>query len=378
MKWGSSDAGLFGEAVGRFDPARLTQARRLAGETKKRVAEALGVSAVAVGQWELGAQPRPDHIEALAELFDLPPSFFVGGRAYARLDASKTHFRSLRKTPAKERERAVAFTEQVWEVAHALEQRIELPPVDLPGFSAGESVPVATDPEQAARALRRHWGLPPGRVPRLVRLLERHGIIVTMAEFVGVKTATVDAFSTSHLPRPVIVLTPDRADDVYRHRFTAAHELGHLILHGDVEPGDGVQEREADRFAAEFLTPRSEIVPLLPVRVDFNRLSVLSLEWGVGVDSLIYRAHETQNISEAAYRRAFQKLAQLRKIGLFDPQPVSNFPGEKPQLLIQAYELAQTTGLTVTKLASELRIRPNRVRTLLGMPDDRPVLTLVE
>jgi hypothetical protein len=34
------------------------------------------------------------------------------------------------------------------------------------------------------------------------------------------------------------VLTPDRADDVYRHRFTAAHELGHLLLHSDTAPGD--------------------------------------------------------------------------------------------------------------------------------------------
>ncbi len=44
-----------------FEPARLTQARHLAGMTKTAVAEALGVSAVAVGQWEAGTHPpRPD------------------------------------------------------------------------------------------------------------------------------------------------------------------------------------------------------------------------------------------------------------------------------------------------------------------------------
>lgn len=377
MNWSDQDPTLFGDEVGRFDAARLTQARRIAGESKKEVGEALGVSAVAISQWESGAWPRPDHIQRLAEHFDLPTAYFIGGRAYARLDASKTHFRSLRKTPAKERDRAVAFTEQIWEVAHALEQHIELPPVDLPGFSGGESVAHYNSPEDAARGLRRAWGLPAGPIPRLVRVLERHGIIVTLAAFAGDKTATVDAFSTSHLPRPVVVLTPDRADDVYRHRFTAAHELGHLVLHGDVEPGDSLQEKEADRFAAEFLMPRDEVTPRLPARVDFNRLSALSLEWGVGVDSLVYRAHETHNISEAAYRRAFQRLAHLRKLGLFDPQPVDNFPGEQPQLLRQAFDLAQTTGLTITKLANELKIRPARVRILLGMPDDRPTLTLL-
>lgn len=37
-----------------FDPARLTQARRLAEMTKKDVANALGVTPAAVGQYETG------------------------------------------------------------------------------------------------------------------------------------------------------------------------------------------------------------------------------------------------------------------------------------------------------------------------------------
>ncbi|WP_267884308.1 ImmA/IrrE family metallo-endopeptidase, partial [Streptomyces sp. NRRL F-5555] len=53
---------------------------------------------------------------------------------------------------------------------------------------------------------------------------------------------SVDAFSISRFPRPLIVLTPNRTDDVYRHRFSAAHELGHLVLHGDASPGDIAQE----------------------------------------------------------------------------------------------------------------------------------------
>ncbi|MFD4571562.1 ImmA/IrrE family metallo-endopeptidase [Streptomyces sp. NPDC058417] len=61
--------------------------------------------------------------------------------------------------------------------------------------------------------------------------------------------ATVDAFST-RAARPLVVLTANRADDLYRHRFTAAHELGHLVLHGDTT-GDSRQEKEADTFAAE-------------------------------------------------------------------------------------------------------------------------------
>ena len=84
-----------------------------------------------------------------------------------------------------------------------------------------------------------------------------NGIVVALLPFAATdEAARVDAFSTSRLSRPLVILTPDRANDVYRHRFTAAQELGHLLLHNDINPGDIDQEREADRFAAELLTPR--------------------------------------------------------------------------------------------------------------------------
>lgn len=363
-----------------FDPARLLQARRLAGLTKRAVAELAGVSAVAVGQWEAGAHPpRPNHVRALALGLDVEPAFLASGRPYARLDSAAAHFRSLRKTPAIQRAKAIAFVEQVWELAHALEQRVQLPPVDLPGFSAGEidTSDISRDPRQAARDLRQAWGVPPGRIPRLVRLLEQRGVVVTLAQFAESATATVDAFSTSDLPRPVVVLTPDRADDVFRHRFTAAHELGHLVLHADVEPGDPVQEKEADIFAAELLTPAHEITPLLPERMDLHALDRLGREWGVSVESLIYRCREVGTISESTYRRAFQRLNQLRKLGLFQRESVVSYPGEIPALLSKAFELAATDGLSETSLARELKISPRRLRMLLGISEERPKLRLV-
>ncbi len=272
---------------GAFDAARLTQARRLAGLTKKTVADTIGVSPVAVGQWEAGtaSPPRPDNVEALAKALEVPVSFLASGRPYARLDSAAAHFRSLRRTPAIQRSKAVAFTEQLWELTNALEKRVRLPAVDLPGFSAGEveQLGFPTDPIGAAGELRKYWGgLGLRRIPRVVRTMEQHGIIVTLAPFNPDDAKTIDAFSTTQLPpRPVVVLTRGRADDVYRHRFTAAHELGHLVMHGNCVPGDPLQEKEADIFAAEFLTPKDQISPELPARIDFNALIELSATWGV-------------------------------------------------------------------------------------------------
>lgn len=103
-----------------FDKNRLTQARHLAGLTKKELAEAISVSPVAVGQWESGAaNPRPDNVDSLARVLDVSPAFFGVGRPYLRLDVASAHFRSLRKTPVTQRNKAVAYVEQVWEIGRA-------------------------------------------------------------------------------------------------------------------------------------------------------------------------------------------------------------------------------------------------------------------
>ncbi len=370
-------ASLTGVAVA-FDPVRLTQARHLAGLTKRSVADAIDVSSVAVGQWEAGThQPRPDHIGRLAACLDVPVGFFAAGRPHARLDTSAAHFRQLRRTPAIQRAKSIAFTEQVWELTYALEKRIQLPEVDLPGFSNGEFTHTPVDPAQAARELRKDWDLGTGRITQVVRTMERCGIIVTLVSFADESTATVDAFSTSQPPRPIVVLTPDRANDVYRHRFTAAHELGHLVLHKDAIPGDHQQEKDADVFAAEFLTPAETITPQLPGRMDLHVLDRLSREWGVSIDSLIYRCRELGTISEPAYRRAFQRLNQLRSRGLFLPEPIGGYPGENPKLLHQAYDLAESAGLTLPELANEIQFAIPRLRLLLGDVDPRPRLHVI-
>jgi Zn-dependent peptidase ImmA (M78 family)/transcriptional regulator with XRE-family HTH domain len=363
-----------------FDPARLTQARHLAGKTKKDVAEAIGVAPAAVGQYEAGTRPRPELIPALADFLGVPLHFFVVGRPHARLDASAAHFRHLRSTRAYQRAKATAFVEQLWELTQALEKRVQLPVVDLPGFSGGEvhsGVDLPSDPVDAARALRSVWRVGTGPVPHLVRLMETRGIVVALAPLADGDVATVDAFSTSRLPRPIVVITRDRSDDVYRHRFTAAHELGHLVLHGDTVPGDPAHEREADAFAAEFLTPRDSLLPDLPRRLNLAVLADLQHVWGVSVDSLLYRCREVGLFSDSTAARSWQRLNGLRSQGALRAQPIQGFVGEQPILLRNAFDLAQQHGLSLVALADELAWPLPRLRELLGIEETRPTLRLV-
>lgn len=129
-----------------FDGDRLRQARQLALRTKQSLAEPLGVSAAAIGQYEFGATPpRAELISLLARELDVPREFFAAGRPLARLETADAFFRSLRSTTAKQRAKAVSYTEQLWELVHAVEKHVRLPPVNLP-VSSGARLNLAHSP----------------------------------------------------------------------------------------------------------------------------------------------------------------------------------------------------------------------------------------
>jgi Zn-dependent peptidase ImmA (M78 family)/transcriptional regulator with XRE-family HTH domain len=308
---------LFSRAGGRgyhdvaraFEPARLTQARVLAELTKAELAEAVHVSAAAVGQYEAGATaPRPEILPVLARVLKVPVEFFATGRPLGRLDAADAHFRSLRSTRAKDRAKAATHAEQVWELTYALEKRVRLPDVRLP------EVPEGTSPADAAQLTREAWRIDPGPLAHLVATIEAHGVVVTLIPLTNKAITRVSAYSTDALGRPLIVVTPERAASIYRYRFTCAHELGHLLLHPNPLPGDRQQEREADEFAAELLTPRAQIEPLLPRTIRMAVLERLSTSWGVSVESLIRRMGELRIVSDVSVRRAYQRTKQHGRV----------------------------------------------------------------
>ncbi len=352
---------------GRFEPARLTQARVRRGVSKAELATAVEVSAAAVGQYEAGVNsPRADVLERIAGVLQVRPGFFSSGRPLARIDAVNAHFRSLRSARVRDRQKALATATLVWELTFSLERYVRLPAADLPVLAPG------TSPTEAAATLRGHWMLPNGPVKHLVATAESHGIVVAVRPLGEIDA--VDAFSTVIVDRPIVVTTPRRTENVFRHRFSIAHEIGHLLLHGEVEEQSAAIEREADEFAAAFLTPAAAMDAALPQRLDLLTLDRLGRTWGVSPNSLVRRMVERGRTTESSARRAYQRLAINA-----DPaaDPTSAYPGEVPTLLNKAVELAADQGATIPTLAETLRLPPTQIRNLLGAVDDRPVLRIV-
>ncbi|QCR42097.1 peptidase (plasmid) [Microbacterium sp. SGAir0570] len=353
---------------GRFEPARLTQARARQGLSKSELAAAVGVSSAAIGQYEADVNaPRSEVLERLARALKVHPDFFDVGRPMARIETLNAHFRSLRSTRVSDRQRALATTTLIWELTFALERYIKLPEADLP------VLPARTSPADAAQALRAHWNVPDGPVKHLVATSESHGVVVVVLPRGEVER--VDAFSALIVERPIVVTTPSRTENVFRHRFSIAHEIGHLLLHADSDEQSAAIEREADEFAAAFLTPATAMDVVLPQRLDLAALDRVGRTWGVSPHSLVRRMVERNRVTESSARRAYQRLAAS-----FDPDadPTSSYPGEVPTLLRKAADLAAAYGTNVPALAELLRLPAAQVRDLLGETDARPVLRLLD
>jgi Zn-dependent peptidase ImmA (M78 family)/transcriptional regulator with XRE-family HTH domain len=320
-------------------------ARQLAGLKKAHLAATIEMSPASVTAWESGAkQPNRATVAKLALALKVEPQFFSGG---APPRVNKPHFRSLRSTPQIAQDEAEAYGQFVAEVTTMLEKAVEFPEALLPDLSVDPDEGTLT-PEDAAREAREFFDVGPGPIQHAVHLAERAGVVVVFSE-PGI--AAIDAYSLHTAGRPIIVLNPVK-DDYYRQRFDVAHELGHLIMHHDAEPGGKVAEAQANRFASEFLMPAEEIAPFLPSSTSgrgWAQLAELKEHWGVSLAALLYRARALGVMGDVSYRNAMVRMSQN---GWRRAEPGRVTSLEMPSMLPRAREVMNTAGIDDEKFLS--------------------------
>jgi Zn-dependent peptidase ImmA (M78 family) len=186
----------------------------------------------------------------------------------------------------------------------------------------------------------------------MIRLLENHGVIVV---FSPPAAASLDAYSIQGDPRPIVVLNPTK-DDYYRQRFDVAHELGHLVMHEDSDPGGRVVESQAHRFAAELLSPADAIRDSLPTSMNpgaWRTLMELKEEWGISAQALLMRARNLGCLSEVSYRNAMMACS---KQGWRRAEPGQIKVLEQPSMLPKAVALLRESGMDEKLIAGQGRM----------------------
>lgn len=341
-----------------FQPSRLTLARELRKLTKADLAARIGKTPSAISQFESG-RLRPDgaSVAQLALALDLPIAFFAIGSSAGPMSVEECHFRSLRSASQRDRRSLLARGTILCDLARILEPIVEMPPERVPRID--REVSSSEDIESVAERVRELWGLGLGPISNVVWLMEGNGIIVSK---IPSDCVDVDAFSgwrqTADHVRPFVFLT-DAKDAASRCRFDAAHELGHLVMHLDAQPGSPELERQANQFASAFLMPHATFGREAPTWLNWNLIWELKRRWRTSARAILFRSHALGRLSDASYRRGFVYLNQRFRDG--EPHEPEH---EQPLMLSRALDLAVSEATQAT-FAEQLGLRPHQLAALV-------------
>jgi Zn-dependent peptidase ImmA (M78 family)/transcriptional regulator with XRE-family HTH domain len=326
-----------------FTPSRLGLARRRRGLTKKHLAELVNVSDRAITAYEAGEMiPQPPTLEHLAKALDFPVAFFAGPDL-EEIPTAAASFRSMARMTASQKHSAQASGTLALALHDWISARFRLPATDVPRVGPG------VDAETAAEAVRAEWGLGEQPVPNLIHLLEAHGVrVFSLTQ----ECREVDAFSL-WLHQPFVFLNTQKSAE--HSRFDAAHELGHLVMHGHHEIPQGKEiEREANQFASAFLMPAAGVLATAPRAPSIGDLIRAKRPWRVSVSALAYRLHQLHALSDWHYRRLVVEISQ-RRYRTDEPQPIQR---ETSQILNKVFTTLRKEGTTKADVARELDIYP--------------------
>ncbi len=324
-----------------FDGDRLLAIRELIGGVQAEIAMHAGITPSALSQAERGVStPAAPTLVRLADVLDVPIE------AFSRRPGSSTdlnpQFRHLRRTPHRERRRALRFVEATDAVLKVLASRVQLPePLAFEHRVNPEEAidAVANEVETIALRTRVELGVDqyaPLTVD-LVDILENEGVIVVRDPETD---ENIDAYSAVVNEQPIVVLDGGSESVWDRDNFNLAHELGHLVMHRGAgqRPGTKTAEQQAHRFAGAFLAPKDSIRSEIPDGLDWGAYLELKIKWGLSMAALVHRAHDLGLMSDSMYTRAMK---QRSSYGWRRVEPGNDVrPLPQPSLLARAMEAA--------------------------------------
>lgn len=360
----------------KFNPTRLSIARKRAMLTKKALAEKIGVERHTVIRWEAvdsllpSHEPTEDNLDSVVRELGFPREFFFG-EDVDEPSSDLTSFRSQTSMSAAERDAALAAGQlgcMIWDWVSA---KFDLPEVKIPDLRDNP------DAESAAQTLRYEWGLGEKPIPNMIQLLEAKGVrVFSLAE----NTSHVNAYSFWRKGTPFVFLNNYKTSECSR--FDAAHELAHLVLHRDGSVTGREAEDQANRFASSFLMPRADVVALLPRLIDLRQLISAKSRWKVSLAALNYRVHKLRLTTDWRNRDLCIEIAK-RGYNKNEPRSVAREASIVWEKVLRALFLESTTH---EDIAHQLHLPVQEVNDLLfgiiggadaPKPDKQP-LTVIE
>lgn len=332
-----------------INPQMLLLARELNGLIIVDLAEKLGISRSYVNKLESHGQViSTDLLESLSKVLGLPASFFY---QEGEMIPSYLSYRRREKVPSKDINRIEANINLYRLGIQKLLKSSSHPNTNLPHFVTDKT----KTPQECAKALRKMWKIPKGVIVNMSNILEEQNVIHVCFDF---GTDRVDGKSVLIEQNQPLIFTNSRLFGD-RERFTLAYQLGHLVMHSNIENTFGKDiSHEANLFAAEFLMPEKDIAKDLENGLTIDTLAMLKKKWKCSMISLVYRANDLELITENQ-KRYLEKQFNQMKIRKREPVEL-DIPREQPKLLrdiITKYK--QRQKLSLKQLAEFFNLNEN-------------------
>jgi Zn-dependent peptidase ImmA (M78 family)/transcriptional regulator with XRE-family HTH domain len=355
-----------------FVSERLTEARESLGLTKVALSELIDVTPTAISQYESGTSPRLEVLDQISQKLGFPRSFFL--RPVVAEDDAPIFWRSNVAATKIARQRGLQRLKWSKQIAIYLTEYFEFPKVDFPEelFSSVDFRELTTDDiERVADRLREFWGFGQGPVPDLLLELENSG---TITGRINMAAEHLDAFSqwATSIGIPFVLVGKDRASAV-RSRFDAAHELGHLLLHRNVDrkrinsqEDFKLIEKQAHRFAAAFLLPGKAFADELWTP-SLDGFLALKERWRVSISMMVMRC-ETIGITE---KEETQRLyINYNRRGWRAEEPLDSvLKHEEPKILRRSFEALIREGIkSHQQIIDDLALPAREIEQLGGLP----------
>ena len=357
-----------------FNGDRLRLACDIRGLNIERLNGLIGISRQMISMYLKGEKsPAPDTFNIIADKLNFPKEFFL--REISAENNKPVFFRSMSYTTKSERTSSTGRFIALKEIFLFLEQYIEAVPLDIPDFGITDPYTLTKDDiDSLAHKVRKHWNLNFGPISNVIQLLENKGVIMTGFQM---DSEGLDAFSEwdHKTGRPFIILNFDRSDlKAVRIRFNATHELGHLILHKNVDKSDlsnsakfKVLEEQAHRFASAFLLPENTF----SAEVKWSTLDYfveLKKRWKVSIQAIIMRCEQLGIITEQQKTNLFINISK-RKWRKEEPLDDVLIP-EHPVFLYKAFKLIINEVLPIDELLHQICYSPVDIQEIACLPEN--------
>jgi Zn-dependent peptidase ImmA (M78 family)/DNA-binding XRE family transcriptional regulator len=263
----------------------------------QQLADQVGVAKQSIFKFEKGhSKPGSEMLLKLSELFNVPYSYF-----YENPEGSDFSFENIRFRDAHKIFDVEGHLKEVKEIVlNYISKFIELERImgiQRQFENPLEEVKITSekDIEKAAKIIRKKWKVGNSPIADVVEMLESKGVFVVEV------TRTEDFCGLSgslNKDIPIIVLN-ERSLTVERKRFTALHELGHIVLQFDEDFSEDKIEFYCDFFAGAVLI----VDEALYAEFGKNRTSISLAElkrikelYGISIQAIIIRARQTNFI----------------------------------------------------------------------------------